>query len=232
MRLHEFATKRPRLKLLKKVFDRIYGELARCQKRAKKSDKKDTNRKPLPPAPREERTGRSPLSARYPTLSSTAQHMPQRLAGLRRRKVVKPSTKPVATAKPRRRPVPRVTPPAPAAKASKPMTKPSTERPPVTGSDAAPANQQSKGLNKPVVGVPPSANTVKPVPAQPVPARAQAQHRTVPQRPATWAQPPQTAATTATQKLTPNALAWRAANQPQRSRKPNSTNILAPVPYR
>ena len=117
MRIHEITTHRWRLRRLKKLFDRIYRELASCRSGSVLLKP----RKPRPPASMDDNVGRSVLSARYPTVASTARHMPQRiLAKLKRARKPKPVQRaaPAATGK---RSAPRVK--APAAP-PKPPTKP------------------------------------------------------------------------------------------------------------
>ena len=117
MRIHEITTHRWRLRRLKQLFDRIYGELALCRSGSVTLKK----RKPRPPASMDDNVGRSVLSARYPTIASTARHMPQRIvAKLKRAKKAKPVIRaaPAATSK---RSAPRTK--APAAP-RKPPTKP------------------------------------------------------------------------------------------------------------
>ena len=226
MRLHEFTTRSRRLKHLKQVFDRIYGELAGSTRRTKRS----TKRKPLPPAPREERTARSPLSARYPTLASTAQHMPQRIATKRRPKRGTVAPRTPTAAKPRRRAPLRLPVPTAAKPVSKPnpqkmggagtgATQASATKGASTGTDAVQAKQQgdrSTARMAALAPVPPSANTIKPVPAQRAGALTPAQRAAAPQRTPTQPAVPQAPARGAQPRDTLNAQAWRAANQPKK----------------
>ena len=99
MRIHEITTHRWRLRRLKKLFDRIYRELASCRSVSVLLKP----RKPRPPASMDDNVGRSVLSARYPTVASTARHMPQRIvAKLKRARKPKPVQRatPAATGKP------------------------------------------------------------------------------------------------------------------------------------
>ena len=128
MRIHEITTHRWRLRRLKQLFDRIYRELASCRSGSVPLKQ----RKPRPPASMDDNLGRSVLSARYPTVASTARHMPQRIvAKLKRARKAKPVIRaaPAATGK---RSAPRTK--APAAP-PKPPTKP------VTGAQQSAAKQ-------------------------------------------------------------------------------------------
>lgn len=87
MRINEITTHRWRLRRLKQLFDRIYRELASCRSGTLPLKK----RKPRPPTSMDDNVGRSVLSARYPTIASTARHMPQRIfAKLKRARKAKP----------------------------------------------------------------------------------------------------------------------------------------------
>jgi hypothetical protein len=87
VRVHEITTHRSRLRRLKQLFDRIYRELALCRSGSVALKK----RKPRPPTSMDDNVGRSVLSARYPTIASTARHMPQRIvAKLKRARKPKP----------------------------------------------------------------------------------------------------------------------------------------------
>jgi hypothetical protein len=98
MRLHEITTRRSRLARLKKLFDRLYHQLAWCRT----GSVPPKQRKSRPPASMDDNVGRSVLSARYPTVASTARHMPQRIVSkLKRARKPKPVIRsaPAATGK-------------------------------------------------------------------------------------------------------------------------------------
>jgi hypothetical protein len=82
MRLHEFSTRKSRLRHLKKVFDQIYRELAQNTRRKTGTGK----RKHMPSSdPQAAYVGRSVLSARFPTFASTVRNMPQQVVAKRSR---------------------------------------------------------------------------------------------------------------------------------------------------
>lgn len=193
MRIHEITTHRSRLRRLKQLFDRIYRELASCRSGSGALKK----RKPRPPTSIDDNVGRSVLSARYPTVASTARHMPQRIvAKLKRARKPKPVQRaaPAATGK---RSAPRAK--APSAPL-KPPTKPATQSQQsatkqTQAASAANTSQPTATTAKPTAMQPStSVRTQQPVSAQPanavvgVPGTAQALPKPV-------AVPPVTAAT-------------------------------------
>jgi hypothetical protein len=222
MRLHEFSTRQSRLRHLKKVFDQIYRELALGAKRRKKT----TKRKPLPPsAPQDNNVGRSVLSARYPTLASTARYMPQRIVAKRSRskRVTMPRAAPLAA--PSRRPKPRAAPTMSAP--SKPPSKAAATNQPTKVADVSKAQANQRGGQATVDQRNTKAavtknQAVQPPTMPPNPLQLANQVPTQPQ----LARPPMPRAQ---QVPNPNVQAWRFANQPPMPRKPQlATNPTVP----
>ena len=167
VRIHEITTHRWRLRRLKQLFDRIYRELASCRSGSVPLKQ----RKPRPPASMDDNVGRSVLSARYPSIASTARHMPQRIvAKLKRARKPKPVMRaaPAATGK---RSAPRVK--APAAPPKTP-TKPVAQ---AQQSDTADGTQQPTAKPAKPTAMQHSTNPAmqQPMPTLPVNAAVAAQ---------------------------------------------------------
>ena len=222
MRLHEFSTRQSRLRHLKTVFDQIYRELARGTKRRKTTAK----RKPLPPsAPQDTNVGRSVLSARYPTLASTARYTPQRIVAKRSRpkRVTMPRAAPLAA--PSRRPKPRAA--VPVSAPPKPSPKAAATNQATKAADASNAQAKQRGGQATVDQRNTKALATKTQAFQqpstpPTPSQLANQATTQPQ----LARPPMPRAQQAPNS---NVQAWRLANQPPMPRKPQlATNLSVP----
>ena len=176
MRIHEITTHRSRLRRLKKLFDRIYRELASCRSGSVPLKQ----RKPRPPASMDDNVGRSVLSALYPTVASTARHMPQRIVTkLKRTRKAKPVMRaaPAATGK---RSAPRAR--APSAPSAKQPTQPA--QPAQAAAAQAQANlagKEQQSAAKPTAAQAAMGTTVQ---QQPQPAKPVAGAQPMPQSPA------------------------------------------------